>query len=48
MFDSTYDKETVKYWYKSIKIISCPAVGVLISMWSRAGREVIEIETLGL
>lgn len=47
MFENTYDKETVKYWYMSIKFIPCPAVGVIISMWCRAGREIIEIETLG-
>jgi hypothetical protein len=48
MFETTYDKETVKYWYESIKFIVCPSTGVIVSMWCRAGREVIEIETLGL
>ncbi len=48
MFDKTYDNETVKYWYKSITLIPAPACGLIISMWCRAGREVIEVETLGL
>lgn len=42
------DKETVKYWYESIRFTNVYGCGILISMWCRAGRELIEIETIGL
>jgi len=43
----TYDNETVKYWYRSISFFHVTA-GIFIFTWSRAGREIYTIDTLGL